>query len=84
MPRYEHAWRVTHPKKVWRSVAAWGSIYGLHFTGDFTYCFLMPHKLYDGPTRKLVLAFDIGTTHSGVAYAFLDPGEVPEIHSVTK
>ena len=39
---------------------------------------------YNGSSRKLVLAFDIGTTYSGAAYAFRDPGEVPEIHSVTK
>ena len=39
---------------------------------------------YNGASRKLVLAFDIGTTFSGSAYAFLDPGRVPEIHSVTK
>ena len=39
---------------------------------------------YQGLERKLVLAFDIGTTYSGVAFAFLDPGVVPEINSVTK
>ena len=39
---------------------------------------------YSGPSRKLVVALDIGTTFSGAAYAFLDPGEVPEIRSVTK
>ena len=44
----------------------------------------MPHKPYEGTSRKLVLAFDIGTTYSGAAYAFLDPGEVPEIGSVIK
>jgi len=38
---------------------------------------------YKGPSRKLVFAFDIGTTHSGVCYAFLDPGVVPEIKPVT-
>jgi len=27
---------------------------------------------YKGSSRKLVLAFDIGTTHSGVCYAFLE------------
>ena len=39
---------------------------------------------YPGTSRKLVLAFDVGTTFSGVAYAFLDPGQVPEIRPVTK
>jgi len=39
---------------------------------------------YSGPSRKLVVALDIGTTFSGAAYAFLDPGEVPMIRSVTK
>jgi len=39
---------------------------------------------YSGPSRKLVVALDIGTTFSGAAYAFLDPGEVPMIQSVTK
>ena len=37
---------------------------------------------YKGTSRKLVLAFDIGTTYSGVSYALLDPGLVPEIKSV--
>ncbi|KAF9783743.1 hypothetical protein BJ322DRAFT_876964 [Thelephora terrestris] len=44
----------------------------------------MTRTPYNGTSRKLVLAFDIGTTYSGAAYAFLDPGEVPQIHSVTK
>jgi hypothetical protein len=39
---------------------------------------------YSGPSRKLAVAFDIGTTFSGAAYVFLDPGEVPIIRSVTK
>ncbi|KAF9783757.1 hypothetical protein BJ322DRAFT_877685 [Thelephora terrestris] len=39
---------------------------------------------YSGPSRKLVVALDIGTTFSGAAYAFLDPGEVPRIQSVTR
>ncbi|RDX46327.1 hypothetical protein OH76DRAFT_1485574 [Lentinus brumalis] len=37
----------------------------------------MPINRYRGPTRKLVLAIDVGTTYSGMAYALLDPGEVP-------
>ena len=43
-----------------------------------------PRAPYSGPSRKLVVAFDIGTTFSGAAYAFLDPGEIPQIQSVTK
>ena len=39
---------------------------------------------YSGPSRKLVVALDIGTTFSGAAYAFLDPGKVPRIQSVTR
>ena len=35
-------------------------------------------------SRKLVIGLDIGTTSSGVAYAFLDPGKVPQIQSVTR
>jgi hypothetical protein len=37
---------------------------------------------YTGSSRKLVLAFDIGTTYSGVSYTLLDWGLVPEIASV--
>ena len=39
---------------------------------------------YSGPSRKLVVALDIGTTFSGAAYVLLDPGEVPEVRSVKK
>jgi hypothetical protein len=39
---------------------------------------------YKGESRKLVLAFDIGTTYSGVCYAFLDPGLVPETKGVIR
>ena len=46
--------------------------------------FLMTRAPYNGASRKLVLAFDIGTTYSGAAYAFLDPGVIPQIISVTK
>ena len=42
------------------------------------------HTVYAGCTRKLVVALDIGTTFSGAAYAFLDPGEIPQIRSVTR
>ncbi|KAG5350998.1 hypothetical protein C0989_008361 [Termitomyces sp. Mn162] len=39
---------------------------------------------YGGTTRKLVLAFDVGTTFSGISYSILDPGQVPEIRGVTR
>ncbi|KAF9524973.1 hypothetical protein CPB83DRAFT_871039 [Crepidotus variabilis] len=39
---------------------------------------------YSGPFRKLVLAFDVGTTFSGISYCILDPGEVPVIRGVTR
>ncbi|KAJ4477259.1 hypothetical protein J3R30DRAFT_3290784 [Lentinula aciculospora] len=41
-------------------------------------------KPYTGPIRSLVLAFDVGTTFSGVSYAILEPGEIPKIHGVTR
>ncbi|KAI0316059.1 hypothetical protein OF83DRAFT_1060977 [Amylostereum chailletii] len=41
-------------------------------------------KPYNGSRRSLVLAFDVGTTFSGVSYAILEPGDVPKIHGVTK
>ena len=44
----------------------------------------MAYAPYNGTSRKLVLAFDIGTTFSGAAYALFDPDEVPKIHPVTK
>ncbi|KAF9523699.1 hypothetical protein CPB83DRAFT_862504 [Crepidotus variabilis] len=39
---------------------------------------------YAGTRRKLVLAFDIGTTFSGVSYSILDPGQIPIIKGVTE
>jgi len=41
-------------------------------------------SVYSGTSRRLVIALDIGTTFSGAAYALLDPGEVPQIQSVTR
>lgn len=41
-------------------------------------------KAYGGSVRSLVLALDIGTTFSGVSYAILEPGEIPNIHGVTR
>lgn len=39
---------------------------------------------YTGACRKLVLAFDVGTTYSGISYSILDPGQVPEIKGITR
>ncbi|PPQ99000.1 hypothetical protein CVT24_003482 [Panaeolus cyanescens] len=39
--------------------------------------------LYTGSHRKLVLAFDVGTTYTGISYSILEPGKVPEIKGVT-
>jgi len=44
----------------------------------------MTRTRYTGTSRKLVLAFDIGTTFSGAAYAFLEPGEDLKIQPVTR
>jgi len=41
-------------------------------------------KPYNGRTRSLVIAVDVGTTFSGVSYAVLEPGEIPKIHGVTR
>ncbi|KAH8110521.1 hypothetical protein DFH11DRAFT_1514250 [Phellopilus nigrolimitatus] len=41
-------------------------------------------KPYSGSSKRLVLAFDVGTTFSGVSFCILDPGEVPVIRSITK
>ncbi|KAK0471593.1 hypothetical protein IW261DRAFT_1571885 [Armillaria novae-zelandiae] len=41
-------------------------------------------KPYSGSRRKLVLAFDLGTTFSGVSCTVLDPGTIPEIKGVTR
>ncbi|KAI6119939.1 hypothetical protein EDD16DRAFT_1476965 [Pisolithus croceorrhizus] len=39
---------------------------------------------YKGKSQRLVIAFDIGTTYSGVSYSILTPGEIPEIYPVTR
>ncbi|KAG2006022.1 hypothetical protein CC2G_002380 [Coprinopsis cinerea AmutBmut pab1-1] len=39
---------------------------------------------YLGSRRKLLLAFDVGTTYSGISFSILDPGQFPEIKGVTK
>ncbi|KJA13504.1 hypothetical protein HYPSUDRAFT_72989 [Hypholoma sublateritium FD-334 SS-4] len=41
-------------------------------------------KAYEGSRRKIVIAFDIGTTFSGVSYSVLEPGQVPTIKNVTR
>jgi len=41
-------------------------------------------QAYNGAQRKLAIAIDVGTTFSGVSYALLDPGNVPNIQAVTK
>ncbi|KAF5320698.1 hypothetical protein D9619_002170 [Psilocybe cf. subviscida] len=41
-------------------------------------------KPYAGTARKLVLAFDVGTTFSGISYCILDPGVIPEIRGVNR
>ncbi|KAF6752176.1 hypothetical protein DFP72DRAFT_905128 [Ephemerocybe angulata] len=45
---------------------------------------LPAREKYAGETRRLLLAFDIGTTFSGISYSILDPGNVPEIRPVTR
>ena len=82
-PAQSHVQRPLLDRKVWRRLANTST---LPFSGGLLYrrYSTMNRSPYNGSSRKLVLAFDIGTTYSGAAYAFLDPGEVPEIHSVTK
>ncbi|KZV77329.1 hypothetical protein PENSPDRAFT_747068 [Peniophora sp. CONT] len=41
-------------------------------------------KVFHGGKRRLVLAFDLGTTYSGVSYAILDPGNIPRIQTVSR
>ena len=39
---------------------------------------------FTGSLRRLVLAFDVGTTFSGISFAVLDPGGEPKIQTVTR
>ncbi|KAF8557817.1 hypothetical protein OG21DRAFT_1595682 [Imleria badia] len=39
---------------------------------------------YRGLSRKLVVAFDVGTTYSGISYCILDPGEIPNVLGVSR
>ncbi|VDB95852.1 unnamed protein product [Peniophora sp. CBMAI 1063] len=41
-----------------------------------------PRRPFNGHDRRLVVAFDLGTTYSGASYAFLDPGKVPHVQTV--
>jgi hypothetical protein len=43
-----------------------------------------PGKPYNGFQKKLIIAFDVGTTFSGVSYVVLIPRELPLIQGVTK
>ncbi|KIJ05580.1 hypothetical protein PAXINDRAFT_93272 [Paxillus involutus ATCC 200175] len=45
---------------------------------------MLSRQPYQGQSRKLVLAFDVGTTYSGVSYCILDPGKVPKILGVSR
>ncbi|KIK93910.1 hypothetical protein PAXRUDRAFT_144008 [Paxillus rubicundulus Ve08.2h10] len=45
---------------------------------------MLSRQPYQGLSRKLILAFDVGTTYSGVSYCILDPGEIPKIHGVSR
>ncbi|EIW80616.1 hypothetical protein CONPUDRAFT_166095 [Coniophora puteana RWD-64-598 SS2] len=45
---------------------------------------MLERRPYQGLSRKLVLAFDVGTTFSGVSFCVLDPGEVPKIQGVSR
>ncbi|KAF5321963.1 hypothetical protein D9619_002083 [Psilocybe cf. subviscida] len=39
---------------------------------------------YEGTKTKLVLAFDVGTTYSGISYCILEPSQVPQVKGITK
>ena len=39
---------------------------------------------YEVANGHFALAFDVGTTFSGVSYAILEPNEIPKIHGVTR
>ncbi|KLO09149.1 hypothetical protein SCHPADRAFT_922429 [Schizopora paradoxa] len=41
-------------------------------------------SVYQGSSKRLVVALDVGTTFSGVSFCLLDPGLVPKICNVTK
>lgn len=44
---------------------------------------LLNPRPYEGQAKELIIGIDVGTTFSGVCYAFLRPGHIPEVQSVT-
>ncbi|KAK1234966.1 hypothetical protein PQX77_001822, partial [Marasmius sp. AFHP31] len=50
----------------------------------FPWTMTTTRKAYQGLFRKMVIAFDVGTTYSGASYAVLDPGLPPVIEGVSK
>jgi hypothetical protein len=42
----------------------------------------MPRNIYEGKTKKLVVAIDVGTTVTTAAFCFAQPGEVPQFNDV--
>ncbi|KAI0310026.1 hypothetical protein OF83DRAFT_1156557 [Amylostereum chailletii] len=45
----------------------------------------MTHRqVFHGLKRRLVMGIDLGTTYSGISYAILDPGKIPEIHTISR
>ena len=73
-------WRVTR-KYLTSLVSEWFQILRV---ASLTSIMDTSRTQYSGLSRKLVIAFDIGTTFSGAAYALLDPGEIPQIQSVMR
>ncbi|KAJ6592476.1 hypothetical protein B0H19DRAFT_1364978 [Mycena capillaripes] len=43
-----------------------------------------PRKPFSGPSRKLVLGIDVGTTYAGMSYCLLEPDRIPDILPVTR
>lgn len=41
-----------------------------------------PRRPFKGHDCRLFIAFDLGTTYSGVSYTFLGPGKVPYVQTV--
>ena len=65
------------------SVFPFKSIRGADTT-QRSYPKILDLKPYDGKTIQLMVAIDVGDTHSGVSYSILRPGEVPTVYAVTK
>ena len=85
-PVKPHVWRLLLDRKVWRQARRGNErTWAYSRPSASSPCRIsMTGTLYTGTSRKLVIAFDIGTTYSGAAYAFLDRGEAPKITPVTK